>query len=295
MTRTVEALDQRSRRIRRVLWAVLVLNVAVASAKLVYGILTNSAAMEADGFHSFFDGAANVVGLTGMWFAARPPDDSHPYGHAKFEAFTAAAIAGMLVFAGYNVGRSALGSLSGSGEPTRVTTLSFAIMLGTLAVNIAVTTWERRAGRRLGSEVLIADASHTFSDVLVSVGVIASLVLVAAGLPQADGVVALLVALVILRTAFTVIRRAALTLGDAARLPADEIAAVVCLIPGVIECHSIRTRGLESQVYVDLHVLVAPETSVENGHAIAHQAEDVLCRRFTQIADVVVHVEPAPT
>ena len=180
------AQPDRYRSIRNVLWAVLALNLSVALAKLVYGIVSHSAAMEADGFHSLFDGASNVIGLVGMWLASRPADAEHPYGHAKFETFAAALIGIMLAFAGYTVGKGAIDSLLGRGLPTEVTTLSFVIMLGTLAVNILVTTWERRAGRRLGSEVLIADAGHTLSDVMVSVGVIISLVIVRLGWEQAD-------------------------------------------------------------------------------------------------------------
>ena len=283
----------RNRRVRTVLWIVLALNLAVALAKLSYGIISHSAAMEADGFHSLFDGASNIIGLVGMWFAARPADADHPYGHAKFETFAAAVIGIMLAFAGYTVGKGAIDSLGGTGVATEVTTTSFVIMLGTLAVNLFVTTWERRAGRRLGSEILIADASHTLSDVLVSSGVIVSLVLVKAGIEAADGIVALLVAVVIFHTAWGIFRGVLHTLGDAARLPADEVAAVAAGVPGVIEAHGVRTRGPESQVMVDLHVEVDPEATVARGHAIAHEVEDALRREYGQVTDVVVHLEPA--
>jgi cation diffusion facilitator family transporter len=282
----------RYRSIRNVLWVVLFLNLAVAAAKLAYGLVSHSAAMEADGFHSMFDGASNVIGLVGMWFASRPADDEHPYGHAKYETF-AAAIGVLLVFAGYTVGKGAIDSLFGRGVPTEVTAISFVVMLGTLAVNILVTTWERRAGRRLGSEVLVADASHTLSDVMVSLGVIASLVIVKLGGEQADGIVALLVAVIILRTAWGILRGVIHTLGDAARLPADDVAAVARSVPGVVGCHAVRTRGPEAQVYVDLHVQVAPSTTVEEGHAITHQVEEALRLQYGQITDVVVHLEPA--
>ncbi len=86
----------RYRRIRAVLWVVLLLNLGVAIAKLGYGTVSHSAAMQADGFHSLFDGASNVIGLVGLWFASRPPDDEHPYGHGKFESFAAALIGVML-------------------------------------------------------------------------------------------------------------------------------------------------------------------------------------------------------
>jgi cation diffusion facilitator family transporter len=283
----------RHRQVRSVLWAVLALNLAVALAKLVYGLVTHSAAMEADGFHSLFDGASNVIGLVGMWFAARPADAQHPYGHAKFETFAAAVIGVMLALAGYAVGRGAVDSLLGRGVATEVTMVSFAVMLGTLSVNLFVTTWERRAGKRLGSEVLVADASHTLSDVLVSSGVIVSLLLVGAGLEAADGIVALLVAVVIFRTAWGIFRGVLHTLGDAARLPAEDVAAVAAAVPGVLSCHGVRTRGPASQVYVDLHVQVDPDTTVDRGHAVAHAVEAALRREYGVITDVVVHLEPA--
>jgi cation diffusion facilitator family transporter len=289
----VTATTDRYRSIRTVLWGVLVLNLAVATAKLVYGIISHSAAMEADGFASMFDGASNVIGLVGLWFAARPADVEHPYGHAKFETFAAALIGIMLVIAGYTVGKGAVDSLMGRGVPTEVTSISFGIMLGTLAVNLLVTTWERRAGKRLSSEILLADASHTLSDVLVSCGVIISLILVKAGIQQADGVVALLVAVVILRTAWGIMSGVLHTLGDAARLPVDEVAAVARRVPGVSGCHAVRSRGPESQVYVDLHVLVARGTTIEDAHDVAHHVEAALRREYGQITDVVVHVEPA--
>jgi cation diffusion facilitator family transporter len=283
----------RYRSIRRVLWIVLFLNLAVAGAKLVYGLISHSAAMEADGFHSMFDGASNVIGLVGMWFASRPADDEHPYGHAKFETFAAAVIGVLLVFAGYTVGRGAFDSLFDRGVPTDVTAVSFAIMIGTLAVNLFVTTWERRAGRRLGSEVLVADASHTLSDVMVSLGVIASLVIVKLGFEQADGIVALLVAVIIMRTAWSILRGVTKCVEHAARLPADDVAAVARSVPGVVGCHAVRTRGPEAHVYVDLHVQVAPRTTIEEGHAIAHLVEEALRLEYGQITDVVVHLEPA--
>lgn len=283
----------RYRSIRRVLWIVLFLNLAVAFAKLGYGLLSHSAAMEADGWHSLFDGTSNVLGLVGLWFAGRPPDETHPYGHGKFESFAAALIGVMLALAGYTVGRGAIDSLLSRGVATEVTAWSFVIMLGTLAINGLVTLYERRAGKRLGSEVLLADASHTMSDVLVSVGVIVSLILVRAGVEQADGIVALLVALAILRTAWSVIRGVMLTLSDAARLPAGELAAEACAVPGVLDCHKVRTRGPEQHVYVDLHLLVGPQITVARAHMIAHDVEDRLREKYRQVADVVVHVEPS--
>ena len=121
---------------------------------------------------------------------------------------------------------------------------------------------------------------------------IVSLIIVKLGFEAADGVVALLVAVVIFRTAWGIFRGVLHTLGDAARLPADDVAAVAGAVPGVVEAHGVRTRGPESQVTVDLHVEVDAETTVERGHVIAHEVEGALRREYGQITDVVVHVEP---
>ena len=181
----------RYRSIRNVLWAVLALNLAVALAKLVYGIMSHSAAMEADGFHSLFDGASNIIGLVGMWFAARPADDDHPYGHGKYETFAAALIGILLIVRGLH-GRQGRGRQPARGAacPPR----SRRSPSSSCSARSLSTSWSRRGsggpGRRLGSEVLIADAGHTLSDVMVSVGVIISLVVVRLGCEQADGIVA---------------------------------------------------------------------------------------------------------
>ncbi len=282
----------RMRKIRGVLWAALALNVAVALAKMTWGLVSGSIAMLADGFHSTFDGVSNVVGLAGIAMAVRPADREHPYGHGKYETYASAVIGAMLVFAAYKVGGTAIERLRGGGEPPSVTTVSFAVMLGTLAVNIGVTLWERSAGRRLNSSILIADSRHTRSDVLVSLGVIAGLALVRMGYPTADAVVALLVAAAIVYTAWQVFREAAVTLSDAARIPASEICEIVLGVPGVLGCHHVRTRGSEAEVYVDMHVQVDASRTVADGHRIAELTERAVVGRFASVADVIVHLEP---
>lgn len=284
--------ESRARVVKRVLWIVLALNTLVAVAKLAYGVVSGSVAMQADGFHSLFDGVSNVVGIIGISFAARPADRDHPYGHGKYETYASAAIGGMLVLAAWRVGTAAWAQLFGNAETARVGAVSFAVMFGTLAVNLIVTVWERREGRRLSSGILIADASHTASDVAVSLGVIVGLVAVRAGYPIADPLIALLVAGVIGWTAFGVLRRAAETLSDRARLPVEDVCGAVLGVPGVLGCHSIRTRGSMAEVYVDLHVQVAGDLSVQEGHTIAEEAERALARTFSQVADVIVHLEP---
>lgn len=284
--------SSRMRKVRRVLWGILALNVAVALAKLVWGLLSGSVAMQADGFHSLFDGASNVIGLVGIYLASRPADADHPYGHTKFETYASALIGMMLALVAYNVGKNAFHQLVHPDAIPTVTFTSFAIMVGTLLVNICVTTYERRVGRALRSEILLADASHTASDVLVSLGVILGLAATKLGYPIADPIVAILVALAIARAAWMVLRKAGETLSDQARLAPETVCGVATEVSGVLGCHQVRTRGSETEIYVDLHVQVDPAMSVEEGHAVAEEVERVLCERLESVVDVIAHLEP---
>jgi cation diffusion facilitator family transporter len=279
--------------IKRMLWIILFLNLGVAFAKIAAGILAKSSAMQADGFHSIFDGASNVVGLVGMSFAGRPADDDHPYGHAKYETYASAIIGAMLLLAAYRIGSEAIFKIANPTDVPDITALSFAVMIGTLVINLFITTWERRVGKKLGSSILVADASHTGSDVLVSVGVIISLVLVKFfNMPLADPIVALLVCVAIVYTAWGVFKQASATLSDSSRIPPADVCTSAMSVPGVMGCHSIRTRGSEAEVYVDLHIQVDPESTVASGHQVAESVEREVADHFSQVVDVIAHLEP---
>lgn len=284
--------SDRMRSIRRVLWAVLFLNLAVAAAKYVYGTISGSASMQADGIHSVFDSMGNVVGLVGIALAARPADQGHPYGHAKFETYASLVIGILLLLAAFEVGSSAVGKLSSGIYTAEVTLLSFVVMVVTLAVNIGVTLYERRCAKRLKSEVLAADANHTLSDALVSIGVIVGLVAVALGFPVADPLMALVVTVAILATAYDVFKHALATLSDRARIPEEDVRKAALSVAGVRHVHRIRTRGTEGEVYADLHVLVAPQMTVSDAHALADDVEETIETRFPSVIEVLVHIEP---
>lgn len=288
----IHTADARAQSVRNVLWAVLFMNLAVAAGKFFYGLYTNSVSMQADGIHSAFDGTSNIVGLVGMAFASRPADRDHPYGHAKYETYASAAIGAMLLFAAWEIGSQAVEKLYAATSETKVDLGSFLIMTVTLLVNLAVTRYEGRKGRELKSDILMADASHTKSDVLVSVGVLAGLVLVKMGFPLADPVIALAVSVAILVTAWGVFKQAGETFSDSARLDILKVCEVAFSVEGVLGCHAIRTRGLSSQVLMDLHIQVDPNATVAKGHAIAENVERAICEQMPGVVDVVVHLEP---
>lgn len=284
--------DSRSRQVERVLWFVFVLNLAVAAAKFFYGLASGSAAMQADGIHSVFDSLGNVIGLVGVTLAARPADKEHPYGHSKFETYASMAIGVLLLLAAIEVGGGAVERLRSGEFTANVTVVSFGVMIATLAINLTVTIYERRRGKALGSQILKADAAHTLSDVFVSGGVLASLAFVAAGFPMADPIMALVVTVFILISAFEVFRSAFRTLSDRAVIPAEEIQALAEPIEGLKEVHHIRSRGTEGEIYCDLHALVDPNITVLQGHQLGDELQEAIQEKFPAVKEVLVHIEP---
>ena len=281
----------RLQEIRRILWWVLLLNVFVAAAKWIYGVITQSLGMQADGLHSFFDGLSNVIGLLGLWLASPRPDANHPYGHKKFETLTAGAIGGFLVMTCLYLLWKAYRSWTMNLDP-QVTTISFMIMLITMSINIFVTKWERQKGKELKSDILMADSYHTASDVLTSLSVLAGLIAIQAGYPLIDPIVAVVIAGVIAWTAIIVLQDVLSSLTDQIRLDPQDIRTAVMTIPGILDCHEIRTRGLANHVFVDLSIHVEPTWSVEQAHALATNVEAFLLTHFDSVEDVVVHIEP---
>ncbi len=283
---------KRTVQVKRVLWIVLFLNLGVALAKYIYGVISGSTSMQADGIHSVFDSAGNVVGLIGISLATKPADRNHPYGHFKFETYASLVIGIFLLVAAAEVGSSAVTSLVNQEFNATVTPISFAVMIITLFINISVSRYESKCGRELNSEILVADSRHTLSDALVSIGVIIGLILIQFGIAMADAIMALIVMVAILLTAFDVFKTGLQTLSDKSRLPEERISEIVSAIPGVRKPHMIRSRGTTDEVYVDLHILVDPNMTVLESHALSDEIEKQINDAFPEAKDILVHVEP---
>lgn len=281
----------RDREIKNVLYFVLLLNLLVASAKLIYGQWTGALSMWADGLHSMFDGASNMIGLVGMWAAAHPPDETHPYGHRKFESFAAFAISVFLFLACFKILESSYHRLTNPGLP-RVTLLSFAIMLITMGINLFVTRYEQRRSVELKSGILHADSMHTLSDVYSSISVLVGLAAIGVGYPILDPIMGVIIAGFIGSTGFKILSETLRVLSDASCLDSERVRQVVMRIPGVRSCHSIRTRGLENHVFVDCHIQVQPDMTAQKSHDLVHTIENRIKKEMSEVVDVVIHVEP---
>ena len=277
--------------VRKVLIITLVLNSFVAAAKVFYGYVTSSVAMMSDGFHSFFDGVSNIVGLIGTWIASHPPDENHPYGHGKYETLFTIIISAMIFFSCLGIVKKVYLFFT-KGYETSVTSISFIVMLITIGVNIFVTLYESKKGKKLGSSYLIADAKHTKSDIYASLAVIISLFFAKMGYYLADPVVGIVITFFIARIGYEILKDASDILVDTVCIDTPAIQYVVNNIEGVQGCHDIRTRGGMNSIYLDLHVTVRSDLPTGKAHEIADNIEKEIKKEFPSVVDIVVHIEP---
>jgi cation diffusion facilitator family transporter len=279
--------------VSRVLVRVMVLNFAVAAAKILLGAATGAVSVLTDGFHSLTDGGSNLVALVALRVARRPPDTDHPYGHRKFETMASVGILVFLLLVVVQVLWAAFDRLRAPVLP-HVDAVTFAVMGATFLVNIAVVSYERRAGRRLSSEVLIADSHHTQSDLFTSLTVIAALIGVTLGFPWLDPFAALIVAGFIGYACWEIFLETTRILADQIVIAEEEIRAVVREVPEVLGCHHIRSRGAADHVFLDLHVWLDPSMRLDEAHRISHVVKDRIMTRFPQVKDAIIHIEPPP-
>lgn len=285
------------RGVRIVLFVTLALNIAVVIGKLIAGLYAGSLSVISDAIHSSVDSLNNIIGLVVMKYATAEPDEDHPYGHAKFETLAAFAIAGFLFVTCYQIAVSAVSRIiHPATEPPNITSLTIGTMVATIVINIFVTVYEHREGKRLRSDFLVADAIHTRSDVLVSLSVLAGLFLVKVGYVWLDPVVALGVAVMIAWNGYKIFKATVPVLVDAAPVSSERIGEIVNNVPGVHSAHDIRSRRLGDGMFIEMHLHVLPDVEADHvaTHDITEEIEQRLAQEFGRVV-ATIHVEPLPS
>ncbi|NDJ62391.1 MAG: cation-efflux pump [Chloroflexi bacterium] len=290
LTHTTETNSAR-REVRRVLLITLALNLLVAFGKIMVGLATGALSITADGFHSLMDGASNLIGLIATRIAARPPDDDHPYGHARYETLAALGIGVLLLLTAWEIVSGAVERFL-SGAAPELSPLAFAVLIVTLVINIGVSTYQRRAGRRLRSEILLADAANTRADVFVTLSVLGSMALVTFGWGWADPLAALIIVALIGRAAWDILRRTGGVLVDTAPFAPDQLRAYIAEVPSVARVVRARSRGPAAAAHIDIDIEVAPETTADHTAAITGAIRSKLCEKLGSVAEIEVHCVP---
>jgi cation diffusion facilitator family transporter len=282
---------KKSTGVRRVLGGILVANIVVVIIKFIVGFDTNSLAVFGDALQSSVDAANNLFAIFVVRVAAKAPDEDHPYGHAKFETLGALLIALLLALSIFELVRGAVARLLSGAPSLNVSSSALGLLILTLALNIGVVWFETRAGRRLQSDLLLADALHTRTDVFITLGVLGGLALARAGLAWADPALALIVAVLVGRAGYLILRRSIPSLVDERAFDRTTIQGEAEAVDGVVSAYAIRSRRAGDRRFAELTISVDGGSNVTSAHHIADQVEDRL-RANLQLDEVTVHVEP---
>lgn len=280
------------KRVKNVLLIILFANVFVAVLKIVIGSIAKSTSLTADGFHSLSDGASNIVGLVGIWFASKPVDEEHPYGHKKFETLAGLFIGGMLTIVGIKVVTGAFQKFNNQVTPN-ITLESIIALFITLLINIFVSKIEYSEGKKLSSQILISDSMHTRSDIYVSIGVVITLIGIKIGLPPIiDPIASLVVGGFIFHAAYEIFSDTSGVLVDKAVIDAEKIKNIAFEFEEVKDAHNVRSRGTEDEMHIDLHIMVDAYMSVEDSHTLATNIENRVKEELGENSQVILHLEP---
>lgn len=279
-------------------WLGLAVNLLLGIAKLAGGILGRSFALISDAVNSLGDVFTSVAVLVAFRVAQRPADDEHPYGHTRAEAIAGSNVAVLVMVSALLVGWNALRELPGHPHdlPAAWTVL---IAGANVVIKEALYQYKIRVGRRAGSRAIIANAWDHRADALSALAVLVGLAIIRLGGPRllfVDHLAALLVVAVILWSAARLLWASAQELMDAQAEPAfvDQVRATAASVEGVRRIDKLRVRKSGMEYLVDIHIQVRADQTVDEGHRIGHVVKDELLGRFTNLRDVLVHLEPYP-
>ena len=278
--------------VQRVLLVALAVNVSVSLLKLVLGLLTGSLAVLADAMHSATDGLSSLMGLITNNLSDPNPDRDHPYGHDKYEALGALAIAGFILVTALEILRTAMERIAGGLRPLRLDGQDLLLLLIVLGCNLLLAGYERSEGKRLGSPLLLADAKHTTSDIWSTVVVLVGLAgAVWLGQSWLDVALAIPLCLLLGRACWQVLRSNMPWLVDQIAIAPEAIHEVAMGVPGVLNVHDIASRGVLGQrVFIELHMVV-DANDLPTAHRITELVEEHLEQRFGPVR-CTIHLEP---
>jgi cation diffusion facilitator family transporter len=271
-------------------------NLALATVKLVAGIVGTSYALVADAIESLGDSVGSIVVWRGLKIASRPPDHNHPYGHGKAEPIAAAFVSVLLLAAGMGIAFQAAREIASPHRAPQPFTL--AVVLGVVAIKELLFRFMRRVGSETGSHAVRTDAWHQRSDAVTSLAAAVGITIALVGGPgweTADAWAALFASAIIIVTGSRMLRPAVEELMD--QSPASGLAGEITRVaesrPKVHRIEKLLMRKMGLYFVADMHLEVHPEMTVRESHALAHDVKEDLKRRFPQIVEMTIHVEPA--
>lgn len=279
---------------RRVTLVGAVVNLFLAGAKMLFGIVGHSQSLVADGVHSLSDLISDGMVLVAAKHGSRDADESHPYGHGRIETVFTVALGALLLLVAGGIMVDAVMRLFRPERLFHPGMLALAVAGLSVVSKEALYHYTQRVAKRQRSNLLRANAWHHRSDAISSVVVMIGVGGTMAGLPYLDAIAAVGVALMIAKVGWDLAWHSLRELVDTA-LDADRVQAIrgsILSVDGVHALHSLRTRRMGQDALADVHILVDPKLSVSEGHHVSETVRRRLIEEIEEVQDVLVHIDP---
>ncbi|MCS4502688.1 cation diffusion facilitator family transporter [Arhodomonas aquaeolei] len=286
--------DAETREAHRVTLLGAGIDTAIGVAKVVAGALVGSAALIADGIHSFSDVLTDAFVIAATHFGRRGPDSNHPYGHGRIETLATLWLGSVLIFVAGGIAWASISRLV-HGTPVHA---PGAWAIGVAVIGLVSKEWIYRytlaVARRIGSRLLEANAWHSRSDALSTVVVLLGLIGAQFGVGWLDAVAATVVGIMVGQIGGQLLWESSQELVDTALPEAEQetMREVAEAVEGVRGVHELRTRTLGSEVVADLHIVVPARVTVSEGHEIGNEVARRLRESFPRLTDVTFHIDP---
>lgn len=275
----------------------MVTNVILTALKLAAGLIAHSGAMVSDAVHSASDIFSGLIVLIGVKISSRAPDESHPYGHERFECVAALLLSGILALVGGTIGLNAVKDIiSGRAQEMEAPgLLALIAAVVSIAVKESLFWYTRGYAKKYRSTALHAEAWHQRSDALSSIGALIGIAGARMGIPVMEPIASVIIAVFILRVAVRIFRDAVEQMVDHSCNEEVEAAFRETALeqPGVLGVELLRTRMFGNRVYVDLEIAADPGLTLAAAHEIAEQVHDAIEQTYPEVKHIMVHVNPA--
>ncbi len=273
----------------------LLVNLLLVGIKYTAGVIGNSQALIADAVHSISDLFSDALVLFGLRSGRKPPDERHPFGHGRIETLTAATVGLILIATALFIGFEAAQNiyLKKTSQPTM---LALAGALISIVLKETLYHYTLKAGRRINSQLIIANAWHHRTDALSSVAVLIGVgcTIINPAWHILDAFAALLVSFFIVKVGLEILGKTMMELTDAAPKPEilKQITQTALSVDGAMNVHDLRVRLSGGRYQIEIHVVVNALWTVARGHLVAKEVQQRLLENVADLEKVIVHIDP---
>ena len=292
---TRDLISTRAAVIQKASWVGIIGNAFLSIIKITAGIISGSFALLGDGIDSATDIVTSVVTLFTSKIADRPPDEGHPYGHGRAETVATKALSFIIFFAGAQLALTTIKKLFETTERNIPEFFAIYFVIISILGKTFLAYYKYRAGRKVNSSMLLADAKNMMNDILISISVLIGLIFTfILNMPFVDIITALFISVWIMKVAFDIFIETSVELMDGLDDQSiyNEVFNAACSVEGVKNPHRTRIRKINTMYVIDMDIEVNGELTVTEGHEMAKKVHDCIQNQIDNIYDVIIHMEP---